>query len=235
MGQKVNPHAVRIGITRDWDSNWYANKGSYSTNLLEDFNIRKYLKEKLFRAGVSKILISRRAKQLVVDIFTARPGMVIGKGGQEADQLKAELQDYLGKPVHLNINEEKNVETNAQLWAEAVSLQLEKRIPFRRAMKQAVTRALKAGALGIKVRCSGRLAGAEIARAEWYREGRVPLQTFRADIDHGFSEALTTYGKIGVQVWIYKGDILGKKDIVIEEKKDEVATSEEKVEVGLGI
>ncbi len=230
MGQKVNPHAVRIGVTRSWDSNWFAGKGKYASQLLEDFNIRRFLKEKLYKAGVSRVVISRRAKQMVVDIFTARPGMVIGKGGQEADQLKAELDQFVGKPVHLNINEEKNVETNAQLWAEAVAQQLEKRIPFRRAMKQAVTRALKAGALGIKVRCSGRLAGAEIARSEWYREGRVPLQTFRADIDHGFSEALTTYGKIGVQVWVYKGDILGKKDVVIEDKK-EVVAQDEKVEV----
>jgi len=230
MGQKVNPHAVRIGITRTWDSNWFAEKGEYAQMLLEDFNIRKFLKEKLYKAGVARIIVSRRAKQLVVDIFTARPGMVIGKGGQEADLLKTSLQDHLGKAVHLNINEEKNVETNAQLWAEAVAQQLEKRIPFRRAMKQAVTRALKAGALGIKVRCAGRLAGAEIARSEWYREGRVPLQTFRADIDHGFSEALTTFGKIGVQVWVYKGDVLGKKDVVIEDKKD-VLLEDEKAEV----
>lgn len=230
MGQKTNPHALRLGVTREWDSLWYANKKEYSDCLLEDFKIRRFLKDRLFRAGLARIMISRRAKQLVVDLYTARPGMVIGKGGQEADLLKGELIDFVGKPVQLNINEEKSVETNAQLWAEAIAVQQEKRIPFRRAMKQAVTRALKAGAQGIKVMCKGRLAGSEIARKEWYREGRVPLHTFRADIDYGFSEALTTYGKIGVKVWIYKGEILDKKELVMAEKQD-VIPEDEKVEV----
>lgn len=230
MGQKANPHSLRLGITKEWDSVWYAGKKEYANNLLEDFKIRRFLKDRLFRAGLARIVISRRAKQLVIDLYTARPGMVIGKGGQEADLLKVELMDYIGKPVQLNINEAKSVETNAQLWAEAIATQLERRIPFRRAMKGAVTRALKAGAQGIKVMCKGRLGGAEIARREWYREGRVPLHTFRADIDFGFTEALTTYGKIGVKVWIYKGDILGKKEFTVQEKED-VIPEDEKVEV----
>jgi len=229
MGQKANPISLRLGITREWDSNWYADKKTYKDHLLEDFEIRKFLKDKLFRAGLARVLISRRAKQLVVDLYTARPGMVIGKGGQDADLLKQELSEHIGKPVQLNINEEKTVEMNAQLWAEAVATQLERRIPFRRAMKGAVTRALKAGAKGIKVMCKGRLGGSEIARSEWYREGRVPLHTFRADIDYGFSEALTTYGKIGVKVWVYKGEVLGKKELVLPER-EEVVPEDEKVE-----
>ncbi len=229
MGQKANPHSLRLGITKEWDSNWYASKKNYKDNLLEDFHIRNFLKDRLFRAGLARIAISRRAKQLVVDLYTARPGMVIGKGGQDAEVLNKDLAEFIGKPVQLNINEEKGVETNAQLWAEAIAIQLERRIPFRRAMKGTVTRALKAGAKGVKVMTKGRLGGSEIARKEWYREGRVPLHTFRAEIDYGFSEALTTYGKIGVKVWIYKGDVIGKKEVAVPQAED-VVPEDEKVE-----
>lgn len=212
MGQKVHPFANRIGITRSWDSRWFAQRAKDFSHLLyEDINIRKALKERLYHAGVSRIEIERIGQKMKITIHTARPGIIIGKKGAEVDRLKKELETLTGKQVTIDIKEIRKPELNAQLVAENIALQLEKRVSFRRAMKKAVSSALKFGALGVKVSCAGRLAGAEIARTEWYREGRVPLHTFRADIDYGFAEARTTYGKIGVKVWIYKGDVLPEK------------------------
>jgi len=209
LGQKVHPFANRIGIIRTWDSRWFVAKGKeFSRLLIEDINIRRNLKQRLYHAGVSKIEIERIGQKIKILIHTARPGIIIGKKGAEVDKLKKELEAMTGKQVNIDIKEIRKPELDAQLVAENIALQLEKRVSFRRAMKKAVSSALKFGALGVKVSCSGRLAGAEIARTEWYREGRVPLHTFRADIDYGFAEAKTTYGKIGVKVWIYKGDIL---------------------------
>lgn len=207
MGQKTNPIGNRVGIIRTWDSRWFAKKG-YADALVEDINIRKLIKEKLFHAGVAKIEIERAGQKIKFIIHTARPGIIIGKKGAEVERLKKELEEITGKQVSVDIKEVRKPEVNAQLVAENIALQLEKRVAFRRAMKRAVSSALRFGALGIKVQCSGRLAGAEIARSEWYREGRVPLSTFRSDIDYGFAEAKTTYGKIGVKVWIYHGDVL---------------------------
>ncbi|MCX7793934.1 MAG: 30S ribosomal protein S3 [Thermodesulfovibrionales bacterium] len=212
MGQKVHPFANRIGIIRTWDSRWFARKAKdFSHFLYEDVNIRKSLKQRLYHAGVSKIEIERIGQKMRITIHTARPGIIIGKKGAEVDRLKKELEALTGRQVNIDIKEIRKPEIDAQLVAENIALQLEKRVSFRRAMKKAVSSALRFGALGVKVACSGRLAGAEIARTEWYREGRVPLHTFRADIDYGFAEARTTYGKIGVKVWIYKGDILPEK------------------------
>lgn len=207
MGQKTNPIGNRVGIIRTWDSRWFAKKG-YADTLVEDINLRKLIKDKLFHAGVAKIEIERAGQKIKFIIHTARPGIIIGKKGAEVERLKKELEEITGKQVSVDIKEVRKPEVNAQLVAENIALQLEKRVAFRRAMKRAVSSALRFGALGIKVQCSGRLAGAEIARSEWYREGRVPLSTFRSDIDYGFAEAKTTYGKIGVKVWIYHGDIL---------------------------
>lgn len=211
MGQKVHPRGLRLGIIEDWDSVWYSKK-EYPKNLKEDLKIRKYLKHNLYKAGVSKIKIRRRANQLEIDIYSAKPGLIIGRGGKEVSVVRDELIKMTGKQVQLNVSEETNPETCSQLVAENISYQLEKRVAYRRAMKQAVTKALRSGAKGIKVMCGGRLAGAEIARSEWYRKGRVPLHTLRAKIDYGFAEAMTIYGKIGVKVWIYKGDVLEKKE-----------------------
>ena len=211
MGQKVNPKGFRLGVVTDWDSIWFA-EDFYPKLLLEDMKIRDYLYRQAKRAGISNIVIKRRAEQIEVDMFAAKPGILIGKGGEEIQQLRQELRLLLQKRVNLNVKEEKNVETNAKFLAEMIASQLERRIAFRRAMRQAIVRARKAGAQGIKVACAGRLNGAEIARREWYREGRVPLQTIRADIDYAFTESLTTYGKIGVKVWVYRGDILKKDD-----------------------
>lgn len=208
MGQKVSPVGLRVGIIRDWEGKWYADKKSFSNLLLEDVKIRKYIKNKLFTAGISRVQIERAANRIKIFIHTAKPGIVIGRGGSEVEALRKELEKLTGKQVNVNIVEVKTPEIDAQLVAENVALQLEKRIAFRRAMKQAVSRAMKMGAKGIKIACSGRLAGAEIARTEWYSEGKVPLHTLRADIDYGFAEANTTYGKIGVKVWIYKGEVL---------------------------
>lgn len=207
MGQKVNPIGLRVGIIRDWESRWYAEK-DYATLLHEDLKIRNYLKKKLFASGIAKVEIERAANRLKVTIFTARPGLVIGRGGAEVENIRKQLETITGKQVALNIAEVKTPELNAQLVAENIAFQLMKRTSFRRAMKQAITRTLRLGALGVKVKCSGRLMGAEIARTEGYSEGKVPLHTLRADIDFGFAEANTTYGKIGVKVWIYKGEIL---------------------------
>ena len=210
MGQKVNPHGLRVGIIKDWSSKWYSGKRDFSSLLIEDKKVRKYVKDKFYTSGVSKVEIERAANRVKVTVFTAKPGMVIGKGGAGVDDLKKELEVMTGKNVFINIIEIKVPELDAQLVAENIASQLEKRVSFRRAMKQSIQRTMRAGAKGIKTMVSGRLGGAEIARSERYSEGTIPLQTLRADIDYGFAEADTTYGKIGVKVWIYKGEILGK-------------------------
>ncbi len=207
MGQKVHPKGLRVGIIRGWESNWYADK-NYTELLHEDIKVRKYIKEKLFLAGISSVEIERAANRVKVSIHTAKPGIVIGRGGAEVENLRKTLEKMTDKKVSVNIVEIKKPELDAQLVAEGIAAQLVKRIAFRRAMKQAVSRTMRLGALGIKIACAGRLAGAEIARTEWYSEGKVPLHTLRADIDYGFAEADTTYGKIGVKVWLYKGEIL---------------------------
>ena len=211
MGQKVHPTGARVGIIKDWNSKWYADSKNFSEYLVEDHKIREYVKKKLFISGISKIEIERTAKFVKVNVYTAKPGLVIGKGGNYSEALKAELEKMIKKEVNLNIIEVKNIDIDAQLVAENIANQLEKRISFRRAMKQCMQKALKAGALGIKTAVSGRLGGADMARTEFYKEGTIPLQTLRADIDYGFYEADTTYGKIGVKVWIYKGEILPAK------------------------
>ena len=212
MGQKVHPEGFRLGITRDWDGKWYANKKNFPSILYEDVKIRKFIKEKLYAAGVSRVQIERAANRVRISIYASRPGIVIGRGGAEVEILRKELETKTGKQVHVNIVEIKVPEIDAQLVAENVAAQIEKRAAFRRAMKQVVLRAMKQGAKGIKVACSGRLAGAEIARSEWYSEGKVPLHTLRADIDYGFCEAKTTYGRIGIKVWIYKGEVMPQKN-----------------------
>ena len=211
MGQKVHPNGIRVGVIRDWSSKWYADSNKFSEYLVEDHKIREYVKKKLFISGISKIEIERTAKFVKVNVYTAKPGLVIGKGGNLSEALKAELEKMIKKEVNLNIVEVKNVDTDAQLVAESIANQLERRISFRRAMKQSMQKAMKAGALGIKTAVSGRLGGADMARTEFYKEGTIPLQTLRADIDYGFYEADTTYGKIGVKVWIYKGEVLPTK------------------------
>lgn len=212
MGQKVNPKGLRIGIIRDWESRWYADR-NYLELLHEDLKVRKFVKEKLHAAGVPKVEIERAANRVKVSVFAAKPGIVIGRGGTEVENLRKQLEHLTGKQVAVNIVEVKKPELDAQLVAEGVAQQLEKRTSFRRAMKQTVQRSMRVGAQGIKISCSGRLAGAEIARTEWYLEGKVPLHTLRADIDYGFAEANTTYGKIGVKVWIYKGEVLPAKKV----------------------
>ena len=208
MGQKVHPTGVRVGIIKDWNSKWYADSKNFADYLVEDQKIRKYLKKKLYLAGISKIEIERTAKFVKVNLYTAKPGLVIGKGGAEVENIKNELVKLIGKDVNLNIVEVKNADIDAQLVAENIAGQLERRISFRKAMKQCMQKSLKSGALGIKTSVSGRLGGADMARTEFYKEGNIPLQTLRADIDYGFAEADTTYGKIGVKVWIYKGEVL---------------------------
>ena len=216
MGQKMHPHGLRVGVIKDWNSKWYADSKNFSDYLVEDHKIREYVKKKLFVSGISKIEIERTAKFVKVNVYTAKPGVVIGKGGSLAESLKQELAKMINKEVNLNIVEVKDVDTNAQLVAENICNQLERRISFRRAMKQCMQKAMKAGALGIKTSVSGRLGGADMARTEFYKEGTIPLQTLRADIDYGFYEADTTYGKIGVKVWIYKGEVLPEKKIKTE-------------------
>ncbi len=208
MGQKVNPHGLRVGVIKDWDSRWYARDEKVGDLVVEDYNIRKYLKELLYNAGIPKIEIERSNDKVRVLLHCKSPGMVIGRGGSEIEKIRLSIEKMIGKPVALNIVEIKNPDMNAQLVAESIASQLEKRISFRRAMKQAMGRAMRMGAKGIKITVSGRLGGAEIARSEHYHEGTIPLQTLRADIDYGFAEAKTTYGRIGVKVWIYKGEIL---------------------------
>lgn len=210
MGQKVNPIGLRLGINRNWESRWFPAKGRAADFIAEDYKIRKYLKKELFYAGVSNIIIERTAKKLRVNIVTARPGIIIGKKGADIEKLKSTLTTMLGKEVALNIKEEKRPQASGQLAAENVATQLERRVAFRRAMKKVIQGALKSGAKGIKISVSGRLGGAEMARTEWYLEGRVPLHTLRAKIDYGFAEAHTTYGIIGVKVWIFKGEVLAK-------------------------
>ena len=210
MGQKVNPHGLRVGVIKDWDSKWYA-EGDFADCLVEDYNIRKFLKKRLYSAGVSKIEIERASDKVKVIIYTAKPGLVIGKGGAEIEKVKAELAKYTEKKLIVDIKEIKRPDREAQLVAENIALQLENRVSFRRAMKSCMGRSMKAGAKGIKAAVSGRLGGADIARTEFYSEGTIPLQTLRADIDYGFAEADTTYGKLGVKVWIYKGEVLPTK------------------------
>ena len=213
MGQKVNPHGIRVGVIKDWDSRWYADKKHYGDNLVEDYNLRVYLKNKLFQAGVDKIEIEKFANKIRLSIYAAKPGIIIGKGGSEIEKLKKEVENLTGKTVILNVIEIKNADLSAQLVAENIASQLENRVTFRRAMKQAMGRTMKFGAKGIKTMVSGRLGGADIARGESYHEGTIPLQTLRADIDYGFAEADTTYGKLGVKVWIYKGEVLPVKNV----------------------
>ena len=210
MGQKVNPHGLRVGVIKDWDSKWYAEE-TFADNLVEDYNIRKFLKNKLYAAGISKIETERASDRLKIIIHTAKPGVVIGKGGAEIEVTKKELAKLTDKKVMVDIKEIKRPDRDAQLVAENIAQQLENRVSFRRAMKSCMGRTMKSGAMGIKTCCSGRLGGADIARAEFYSEGTIPLQTLRADIDYGFAEANTTYGKVGVKVWIYKGEILPTK------------------------
>ena len=221
MGQKVNPHGLRVGVIKNWDSRWYASDEKFGDILVSDYNLREHLKNKLLSAGISKIEIERDVKETVkVTIHCAKPGMIIGKGGSEIDKVREEVEKLTGKKALVNVVEVKPIDLDAQLVAESICSQLERRIAFRRAMKQAIGRTMRLGAKGIKIACSGRLAGAEIARTEQYHEGTIPLQTIRADIDYGFWEANTTYGKIGVKVWIYKGEILSEVNKTTEEKKD---------------
>lgn len=208
MGQKVNPHGLRVGVIKDWDSKWYADKKNFADLLVEDNNIRKYVKKKLYTAGISKIEIERAANRVKVSIYTAKPGMVIGRGGAGVEELRAEIEKLTNKSVVINVEEIKNQDLDAQIVAEAIAESLERRVAFRRAMKQAIQRTMRQGALGIKTSVSGRLGGADMARTEGYSEGTIPLQTLRADIDYGFAEADTTYGKLGVKVWLYKGEVL---------------------------
>ena len=208
MGQKVNPHGIRVGVIKDWDSRWFANKAAFGDTLVEDYKLRRELKAKLNDAGIPKIEIERDASKVRIHIHCAKPGVVIGRGGEAIEKLRVECEQKLGKPVSINIVEVKNPDTDAQLVAESIAQQLEKRVSFRRAMKQSIGRAMKLGVKGIKVQVSGRLGGAEIARTEQYHEGTIPLQTLRADIDYGFAEANTTYGRIGVKTWIYRGEVL---------------------------
>ncbi len=211
MGQKVNPHGLRVGIIKDWDSKWYANANKFSDYLIEDHKIRKHVKKKLFIAGISKIEIERAANRVKINVYTAKPGMVIGRGGSGVEQLRKELEKLTNKKIIVNVEEVKVPERDAQLVAENIASQLERRVSFRRAMKQSIQRSMRAGVLGIKTSVAGRLGGADMARTEGYSEGTIPLQTLRADIDYGFTEANTTYGKIGVKVWIYKGEVLPTK------------------------
>ena len=211
MGQKVNPHGLRVGVIKDWDSKWYAEE-DFADCLIEDYNIRKFLKNKLYNAGVSKIEIERQSDRVKVTLYTAKPGVVIGKGGAEIEKVKSELQKQVSKKLIVDIKEVKKPDKDAQLVAENIASQLENRVSFRRAMKSCMGRAMKFGAQGIKTSVSGRLGGADMARTEFYSEGTIPLQTLRADIDYGFAEADTTYGKVGVKVWIYKGEVLPVKE-----------------------
>jgi small subunit ribosomal protein S3 len=217
LGQKVNPIGLRLGIVTTWQSRWYAEKEKYTNYLLEDLKIRRYIKERFYRSGISRVEIERLANQIKVIIKTARPGIVIGRKGSEVEKLRQELQNLTGNQnIQISVEEVPVPEIDAQLVAENIAAQIERRVSYRRAMKQAIARALKMGAKGIKIACSGRLAGAEIAREEWYREGRLPLQTLRADIYYGFAEALTTYGKIGVKVWIFKGEVISPGEVLEE-------------------
>lgn len=241
MGQKTHPTGFRLGVIKKWDSNWYA-EGSYVESLHSDLQLRRYIKKELYHAGISSVQIERKGKQVKINIFAARPGIIIGKKGQEVDKLKSQIQKMLaGKELFLNIKEERKPEISAQLVAESIATQLERRVAFRRAMKKSVSTAMRFGAKGIRINCSGRLAGAEIARMEWYREGRVPLHTLRADIDYGTAEAHTTYGIIGVKVWIFRGEVYFGKDArrleeqrkIRSQKHIEEAVEAAKAEMGI--
>ncbi len=210
MGQKVNPHGARVGVIFDWSTRWYSNKKNFASQLKEDYELRKLLKDKFYATGVSRVDIERSANRMTVNIFTAKPGMIIGRGGKGIEDLKKEVETFVGHSVNVNVNDVKSPDTDAQLVAENIAQQLEKRIAFRRAMKQSIQRAMKANAQGVKVSIGGRVGGADIARTEHYHEGSIPLQTLRANIDYGFCEAKTTYGRLGIKVWIYKGQILPK-------------------------
>ena len=210
MGQKVNPHGARVGVIFDWSTRWYAGKKDFANNLIEDFKLRKMLKEKFYSTGISRIDIERSASRMTVTLFAGKPGMIIGRSGKGIDELKAEVEKFCGHAVNIRVVDIKTPDADAQLIAENIAQQLEKRIAFRRAMKQSIMRANKAGAKGVKIAISGRLGGADIARTEHYHEGSIPLQTLRANIDYGFAEAKTTYGRLGVKVWVYKGQILPK-------------------------
>ncbi len=222
MGQKVSPHGLRVGIIKDWDSKWYADKKHFSDYLIEDSKIRKYVKKQMFTAGISRILIERSANRVKLTINTAKPGMVIGKGGTGVEALRKELEKMTQKRIVVNVEEVKRPDQDAQLVAESIAQSLERRVSFRRAMKQAITKAQRAGAKGVKTQVAGRLGGADMARTEGYSEGMIPLQTLRADIDYGFAEANTTFGKVGVKVWIYKGEILPGKKVRPEIKRKSV-------------
>ncbi len=226
MGQKVNPVGIRLGITREWTSKWYASTKNFPSHVYTDFQVREFLKKRLAEASVSRINIERAARKVNITIHTARPGIVIGKKGEDIEKLRGQVAKMMAMPVtdvRINISEIRKPELDAQLVAEGIAQQLERRVMFRRAMKRAVTNTMRIGALGIKVRVSGRLNGAEIARTEWYREGRIPLHTFRADIDYGFSEAKTTYGVIGVKVWIFKGEVFNQQEQVAEPTEGQAA------------
>ncbi len=221
MGQKVNPHGLRVGIIKDWDSKWIAGKKDFGDQLVEDYNIRKFIKKACYDAGVAKIAIERKQKKVYITLFAAKPGIIIGKGGAEIEKLKVDIEKMTGKSVNVNIMEVKSPDTNAQLVAENIAAQLERRVSFRRAMKQVMGRAMKLGCRGIKTAVAARVGGAEIARTEQYHEGTIPLQTLRADIDYGFAEAKTTYGILGVKVWIYKGEVLAdSKKSAFDEKPE---------------
>ena len=218
MGQKVNPHGARVGVIFDWSTRWYSSKKDFAKQLKEDFELRKMLKEKFYQTGISRIDIERSASRMNVKLFAGKPGMIIGRGGKGIEDLKAEIEKFVGHAVNIDVLDIKNPDADAQLVAENIAQQLEKRIAFRRAMKSSIQRAMKSGAKGVKVSISGRLGGADIARTEQYHEGSIPLQTLRANIDYGFSEAKTTYGRLGVKVWVYKGQILPKPKKVIAAK-----------------
>lgn len=220
MGQKIHPKGLRVGIIEGWDSFWYANDQEYGKQLAEDIRLRKYLKNNLFKAGISRIFIGRKANQIEMDLYTARPGLIIGKGGREIGAIREELIRMTGKHIQLNVHEQKNPEACSVLVAENIAAQLERRVSYRRAMKQAVSKVFRAGGKGVKILVAGRLGGSEIARRECYRMGSVPLQTLRANIDYGFAEAMTLYGKIGVKVWVYKGEVL-KEKAKVEVKEEE--------------
>ena len=228
MGQKINPIGFRLAVQRNWTSRWYANTKNFSHMLLEDIKVRDFLKKRLAHAAVAKVVIERPAKNARITIHSARPGVVIGKKGEDIENLRSELQRLMGVPVHVNIEEVRKPEVDAQLIADSISQQLEKRIMFRRAMKRAIQNAMRLGAQGIKIMSAGRLNGIEIARTEWYREGRVPLHTLRADIDYGFAEAKTTYGVIGIKVWVFKGEILGRGEQALATPQPEQPQPERK-------
>jgi len=211
MGQKMDPHGLRVGIIKDWDSKWYANKKEYANYLVEDYNLRKDISKKMADAGISKVEIERTAKSTRANVYVAKPGIALGKNAEKVNKVREDLKKKYNKDIAINVVEVKNVDIDATLVAENIASQIERRISYRKAMKQCMTKAMKAGAKGIKTQCGGRLAGAEIARSEFYKDGTIPLQTLRADIDYGFAEANTTYGKIGVKVWIYKGEVLPEK------------------------